>query len=167
MSERFRRYFIKAKNAQILLREASQTLKIELEEIFKSKPDIEVAETDFANIYLINGKPLLAKVEGKILPTLLFNELSNLLSKVVVNMGAVPRVCNGADVMAPGIVRFEGKFQKGDFVLVVDEKHGKPIAVGKIIYDSDEAEKIKRGPVVKNFHFVGDKIWNFIKRFEV
>ncbi|MEM3627053.1 MAG: DUF1947 domain-containing protein [Candidatus Bathyarchaeia archaeon] len=167
MSERFRRYFIKAKDVQSLLLGASQTLKMELGGIFKSKPSVEVVETDFADIYLINGKPLLARVEGKVLPTLLFSELFNLLSRVVVDMGAVPRVCNGADVMAPGIVRFEGKFRKGDLVLVVDEKHGKPIALGEIMYDKDEAEKVNRGLVVKNIHFVGDKIWNFIKRFEV
>jgi PUA domain protein len=78
-------------------------------------------------------------------------------------MGAIPYVCNGADVMAPGIVRFEGEFGKGDLVLVVDEKHGKPLALGEILYDSENAKSIKQGVVIRNIHFVSDKIWNFAK----
>jgi PUA domain protein len=78
-------------------------------------------------------------------------------------MGAVPYVCNGADVMAPGIVRVEGEFGKGDLVLVVDEKHGKPLALGLSLNDAENVKKTKQGAVVKNVHFVSDKIWNFAK----
>jgi predicted RNA-binding protein (TIGR00451 family) len=74
-------------------------------------------------------------------------------------------VCNGADVMAPGIVRVEGEFDKGDLVLVVDEKHGKPLALGESLSDSANARNTKQGAVVKNIHFVSDKIWNFAKTF--
>jgi predicted ribosome-associated RNA-binding protein Tma20 len=48
----------------------------------------------------------------------------------------------------------------------VDEKHGKPIAIGEILYDKDAAKKVTHGVVVRNVHFVGDKIWNFIKTLE-
>jgi PUA domain protein len=78
-------------------------------------------------------------------------------------MGAVPYVCNGADVMAPGIVRVEGDFSKGTIVLVVDEKHGKPLALGEILYDAENAKSVRQGVVVKNVHWVSDKIWNFAK----
>ena len=78
-------------------------------------------------------------------------------------MGAVPHVCNGADVMAPGIVRVEGEFDKGDLVLVMDEKHGKPLALGESLYDAETVRNTKQGVVVENVHFVSDKIWNFAK----
>jgi PUA domain protein len=78
-------------------------------------------------------------------------------------MGAIPYVCKGADVMAPGIVRIEGEFSKGDLVLVVDEKHGKSLALGESLRDSQSARNLKQGPVVKNEHYVSDKIWNFAK----
>jgi PUA domain protein len=65
--------------------------------------------------------------------------------------------------MAPGIVRIDGEFNKGDLVIVVDEKHGKPLALGEVLYDAKNAENIKQGAVVKNIHFVSDKIWNFAK----
>jgi PUA domain protein len=88
------------------------------------------------------------------------------MPKVVVDMGAVPHVCGGANVMAPGVVRFEGEFGKGDLVLVVDERHGKPIAIGEVVHDRNTAKKVSQGIVVRNIHFVGDKIWNFVKTLE-
>jgi predicted RNA-binding protein (TIGR00451 family) len=65
--------------------------------------------------------------------------------------------------MAPGIVRVEGEFGKGDLVLVVDEKHGKPLALGESFFDAAIIRNTKQGAVVKNVHFVSDKIWNFAK----
>ncbi|MEM2911855.1 MAG: RNA-binding protein [Candidatus Bathyarchaeia archaeon] len=165
MSKKYRRYFLKAKEAKSLLKEASEKLKISLEKNLSSDTRIELVETDFGEIFLVNGKPLFFKTEGNIFPTLVFTELLASTPKVVVDMGAVPHVCNGADVMAPGVVRFEGNFDKGDLIFVVDEKHGKPIAVGKTEYSDAEVKEIRRGVVVKNIHFVGDKIWNSLKEF--
>ncbi|MDH5460051.1 MAG: DUF1947 domain-containing protein [Candidatus Bathyarchaeia archaeon] len=166
MSRKYRRHFLKAKEAKSLLSKASEKLKVDLEQIFDVKVNMELVETDFAEILLINSKPLLVKAGESVFPTLIFNKLFALMPKVVVDMGAVPHMCNGADVMAPGIVRFEGKFRKGDFIIVVDERHGKPIAMGEVVYDVDAAKKATQGVVVKNIHFVGDKIWNFVKKLE-
>lgn len=163
MPEKYRRYFLKTKEAKSLLRKISKKLKIDLEQIFDVKVNVELVETDFAGILLINSRPLLFRVEESIFPTLIFNEIVAWAPKVVVDMGAVPHVCNGANVMAPGIVRFEGNFRKDDFVFVVDERHGKPVAIGEAVCDVEAAKKITQGVVVKNIHFVGDKIWNFIK----
>jgi len=164
MSEKYRRHFLKAKEAKALLDRASEKLKVDFEQIFKAEVKVELVETEFAEIFLINGKPPLVKVGENVFPTLVFKEFFASAPKVVIDMGAVPHVCNGADVMAPGIVRFEGQFGKGDYVFVVDEKHGKPIAVGEMIYDVEVAKKVKQGIVVRNIHFVGDKIWNFVKK---
>ena len=164
MSEKYRRHFLKAKEAKTLLDKASQKLKIDLEQILKAKANVELVETEFAKIFLINGKPVLVKAGENVFPTLVFNEFFTLAPKVVIDMGAVPHVCSGANVMAPGIVRFEGEFKSGDFVLVVDEKHGKPIAIGEIIYNVEAAQRVFQGVVVKNIHFVSDKIWDYIKK---
>ena len=166
MSKKYRRAFLKSKEAKSILSEVSTKLNVDLKEIFKGKVDIELVETDFAEIFLINGKPLLARIEDKIFPTLVFNEFFTLAPRIVVDMGAVPYVCNGANIMAPGIVRFEGEFKKGDFVFVVDEKHGKTIVIGEAAYDYDVAKKATEGVIIKNIHFVGDKIWSFIKKLE-
>ena len=165
MPEKYRRYFLKEREAKALIREASERLGLDLEQFFKSKVDLEVVETDFAEIFLLNREPLLARKEESIYPTLFFKRYFAIAPKVVVDMGAVPYVCKGANVMAPGIRRYEGEFKKEAFVFVVDEKHGKALGVGEALYDSEEARKVKQGAVIRIVHFVGDKTWNFIKEF--
>lgn len=163
MRQKQRKYSLKSKETKLILNAVSERLNINVEALFGSKVNVEVVEVDFGWIYLVGGKPLFFKVGEKVLPTLLFQGFAAQAPKVVVDMGAVPYVCKGADVMAPGIVRVEGEFGKGDLVLVVDEKHGKALALGESLYDSETARSIKQGAVVKNFHFVSDKIWNFAK----
>jgi PUA domain protein len=164
MIEKYRRHFLRTKEAKSVLERASEKLEVDLEQIFKAKANVEIVETEFAEILFINGKPVLVKAGENVFPTLIFNEFLALAPKVVVDMGAVPHVCSGANIMAPGIVRFDGEFRKGDFVLVVDEKHDKPIAVGEILYDVETVKMVSQGVVVRNIHFVGDRIWNFIKK---
>jgi PUA domain protein len=160
---RKRRYSLKSKEAKTLLNKASEKLKINVGTVVGAKANVEAVETEHEEVFVINGKPLLFRIGEDVFPTLLFKEVSDLLPKVVVDMGAVPYVCNGADIMAPGIVRVEGKFSKGAIVLVVDEKHGKPLALGEILYDAENIKNVKQGVVVKNVHWVSDKIWNFAK----
>jgi len=164
MPEKHRRYFLKDKEARILLNKAPEKLRSVWDQVVKGKTGLEVVETDFAEIFLINGRPLLFKAGDNVYPTLIFTEFLTFAPKVVVDMGAVPYVCKGANVMAPGIRRFEGDFRKGDIVYVVDEKHGKALAVGEILHDYQETKNVKQGTVVRNVHFVSDRIWEFIKK---
>ena len=163
MPTKQRRYPLKTKEAKQILEEASQKLRINLDGLFGSKANVEVVESDVGEIYLIAGKPVLYKVLDTILPTLLFGEFIANAPKIVVDMGAIPYVCKGAAVMAPGIVRIDGEFGKGDTVVVVDMKHGKALALGESLVDADTAKTTKKGPVVKTLHYVSDKIWDYIK----
>lgn len=164
MSEKRRRHFLKDKETKILLNEISGKLGVDLSQIFR-KANVEIVETESAEFFLLDGRPLFFKSDGNVYPTLVFKEFFVLAPKVVVDMGAVPYVCKGANVMAPGIRRFEGEFRKGTIVFVVDEKHGKPIALGEMIFDSEMAKDVKQGAVVRNIHFVGDRIWDLAKKF--
>ena len=164
MPERYRRYFLKAKETKDLLKKASRSVKADLGHVFENEAKVEVAETDFVKIILLNRRPVLTLTDERIYPTLMSREFFLILPKVVVDMGAVPYVCKGADVMAPGIKGFDGEFEKGDLVFIADEKYGKPIALGEIAYDSEEVKNVKQGPVVRNIFFVGDRTWNFLKQ---
>jgi PUA domain protein len=73
-------------------------------------------------------------------------------------MGAVPYVCNGADVMAPGIKDMD-QFDAGDLVVVRDVAHGKALAVGKALKSSSDIEKNRKGRAIENLHYVGDSLW--------
>ena len=154
---------MKTKESKQILTQASEKLKINLESMFGTKASLEVVEGEFGELLLIDGKPTLFKTADSVLPMLTSAEILTQLPKVVVDMGAVRFVCNGADVMAPGIVRYDGEFVKGDVVVVVDVKYGKPLALGEVLYSSEEARAIKQGPVIKTRHYVSDKVWNFAK----
>jgi PUA-domain protein len=163
MSLKHRRYTLKSKESKQILTQASEKLKLNLEEMFGAKSAVEVVEADFGELLLLDGKPVLFKVADMVLPTLAAGEIIAKLPKAVVDMGAVRFVCNGADVMAPGIVRYEGTFGKGDLIVVVDVKYGKPLALGETLLTSDEAKATKHGPVIKSRHYVSDKVWNAAK----
>ena len=160
--EKCRRYFLKSKDTKAILSEASGALHAFVENQI-GKEGLEVVEGDFGRVFLIGGKPLLFEREARVFPTLMFEEFLSKLSRVVVDMGAVAHVCSGADVMAPGVVRYEGNFGKGDLVVVVDVRFGKPLLVGEAVVDSVLAKSMSHGEVVKNVHFVGDKLWSFVK----
>jgi PUA domain protein len=166
MSEKYSRHFLKAKEAKALLDMIPEKPKAILEQILKAKTGIEVIKTNFAEFLLVNSKPVLVRTGKNVFPTLVFSEFIASAPKIVVDMGAIPHVCSGADVMAPGIVHFEGEFKSGELVVIVDEKHHKPIAIGEAACDSDTAKNVAKGVIVKNIHFVGDKTWNFIRKLE-
>jgi PUA-domain protein len=158
-----RRYPLKTKEAKLIIEDSSKKLNFDLEALYGAKANVEVVESDVGEIYLIEGKPILFKLGDVVLPTLLFSEFAAKAPKIVVDMGAIPYVCKGATVMAPGIVRVEGKFGKGDLVLIVDMKHGKALALGESLLDAETAKQTKKGPVAKTLHYVSDKIWEYIK----
>jgi PUA-domain protein len=158
-----RRYSLKTKEAKQVLADASATTKIDLETLFGVKTNVEVVESEIGFIYLIGGKPLLFKTGDKVLPTLQFTEFIASTPKIVVDMGAVPYVCKGATIMAPGIVRIDGDFLIDELVIVVDMKFGKALGIGETLMDSATARQTKKGPVVKTLHYVSDKIWDIAK----
>lgn len=158
-----RKYFLKSKEAKRFLLEVSETLGTDLEPFLESKTRVEVNQTDIAEIFIFNGEPLLARADGLLFPTLYFEDLLPLMPKIVVDMGAVPYVCKGADVMAPGVLSINGEFKENDILLITDERHGKPLAIGVALLSSEYMKAAGRGKTVKTLHYVGDKLWNYLK----
>jgi len=163
MPKKPRRHFLKEKEMRKLLLDISQKLKTDIEQLLGTKPRIEVNETDDAELFILNGKPLLARSGSDLFPTLAFEKVLSLIPRIVVDMGAVPYVCKGADVMAPGVVNVKGEFKENDFILVVDERHGKPLAIGIALFNSQVMKNVKQGKIVRNVHYVGDKVWKAIR----
>ncbi len=83
----------------------------------------------------------------------------------MVDMGAVKFVCNGANIMRPGITKFT-EFEKGQIVCVIEESQKKYLAVGKSLLSSQEAKSNTKGEVVKNMHYISDKFWNIGKEIK-
>ncbi|MBS7610425.1 DUF1947 domain-containing protein [Candidatus Bathyarchaeota archaeon] len=151
---------MRGKETKVLLKKLKESFGLSLE---PSKVKVEVVKSDDLTLYLIDGSPALMEKDGHLLPTLFFQELVRRLPSVGVDMGAIPAICRGADVMAPGVRRVEGDFEVGSYVRVVDEVHGKAIALGISLLSSIAIKGQRTGKVVEIFHFVGDKVWNLGK----
>jgi len=154
-----KRYTLKTKETRQVLSEASQRFNIDLDTLFGSKVNVDIVEFENVQIYTVNYRPIMFKTEN-FLPLLCFTEFIQIAPKITVDMGAIPFVCKGANVMAPGIRHVENEFSKGDLLIVIDEKHGKTLALGESMFNSTEFRNTKSGPVIKTLHYVSDKYWN-------
>lgn len=144
---------------QSMKRKASKKLIQELSSRF---PNIEAGKVETAviedkDVYLFDETIEFVKDDNGLYPFLASQYVES-LPKVVVDMGAIRFVCNGADVMAPGITEM-GEFKEGDFVVIRDVTHGKALAIGMANKSSADIEASKKGKVIRNIHYVGDKLW--------
>lgn len=117
-------------------------------------------------ILFVNGKPRFIRREKLIFPLVITlyelsdkEDLRKWKRRVVVDQGAVPHILNGADVMAPGIVDADEGIKEGDFVFVVEEEYGRPLAIGIALMDGKTMKEKKKGKAVKVIHHAKDKIW--------
>lgn len=158
-----RRYRLKEREVKEILGRAATTLgKIDLTPFMEGMETAKISPQD--EILLIDEKPIFIRANGEVFPTLLNMEVLGKLPTITVDMGAVPHLCNGADLMAPGIVKISGEFQAGALAVVVDEKFSKSIALVKTLYSSEELQEKKQGKVADNIHFVGDRFWKVLNR---
>jgi PUA domain protein len=142
------------------IQELSKKLGPELEGIKQllRKGEVEMLElTKGEKVILVGGGPVLLTSDEKLIPHLSAVHLTG-LRRVVVDMGAVPHVTRGADIMAPGVVSADGGIKPGATVLIVDERHEKPLAIGLAMIQG-RGMRGPRGKVVKNLHHVGDEAW--------
>lgn len=117
-------------------------------------------------ILFVNGKPRFIRREKLIFPLVITlyelsdkEDLRKWKRRVVVDQGAVPHILNGADVMAPGIVDADEEIKEGDFVFVVEEQYGRPLAIGIALMDGKTMKEKPKGKAVKIIHHAKDKIW--------
>ena len=122
---------------------------------------IEVIETNAdVSLFLVNKKPVLMDSGTWVFPTLKGAVQSPFPERrVVVDTGAIPYVVNGADVMRPGIVAVSDDVKAMKPVQIVDERHGKPLAIGIALLNAPDIRSSSTGKMVKRFHHVGDEIW--------
>jgi PUA domain protein len=112
---------------------------------------------------LVAGDVVAAQVGNTIMPFLGKADEIHQFPSVTIDMGAVKFVCNGAKVMRPGIMLFDS-FKKGDIVVVKDQKHGRALAVGVALEDSEIAQQMTKGSIIDNLHYISDKIWKAYKK---
>lgn len=152
-----RRVFIKNKRIKEIKKDLGT-----YENIIPKKAQVEEVEIEgLPEIILVNGKPLLMQSENKIIPTLKAALELNIEEKyVTVDMGAINFVIKGADIMSPGIVDADKSIKKDEIVIIIEEQHKKPLAIGKSLISGEEMIENDKGKAIKNLHYVGDPIWD-------
>ncbi len=119
---------------------------------------------DGSRVLLLDGDIVFFEHEGRMFPT-----LRSLLAGIVtiptitIDMGAVKFVVNGADIMRPGVTKIDDGISEGDIVAVVEERHGKPLAVGVSMLSSGEMQVASTGKVIQSIHHINDPLWEFSK----
>jgi PUA domain protein len=154
------RYFAR-KDLISEIREDLMAVSEEYEKLIPMDGRVEVLEADIEKmLILVNGRLLVFETEEGYFPTVRGALLlDNTKRFVTVDKGAIPYVTNGADVMRPGVVGYDPELKEGDYVVVTEETYGKPLAIGKALWNGKEYASKKEGKCVKNIHYVGDELW--------
>ena len=152
------RLHLKDKEVRQTIREFTERFPSS-EQVLRQARDFEELIVDDTVILFVDGKPLILRTKAGLIPTLKFEEVVGRLPKLVVDMGAVAHLANGAHLMRPGIRRIDQDFAKGDLVVIVDERYGKAIALGVTEMDSGAMKSASKGRVIANIHYAGDALW--------
>lgn len=123
---------------------------------------LEEVSTDEGILIAKSGKIWFFNSDGYILPSIYFLRESGFeLPEIVVDIGAIKFITNGADVMSPGVVLFNKEISKGTLVVIKEEKANSIIGVGSSLINSEDFNKSQKGKIVKLIHHLKDKIWSF------
>ncbi len=130
-------------------------------QFFQKSLILQSIKTEEGTFIVIDKKIWWFLYDGKYIPSIhMLRELNPGLHKLVVDVGAIRFITNGADVMAPGIVSFDDNITKGAYVVIHEEKANAILGVGMSLIDAEEFNKNKKGKVVKLIHHLKDKIWS-------
>jgi len=150
-------YGIKKKRAKEISKQIKEKTGVDL---FGKMEKIKLNAS--LSIILVDKSPLIIEYRNlyylSVYGVLKFKPEKN---KVIVDKGAKAYILNGADIMRPGVVYADEKIKRNEFVHIEVENLA-PVAVGIALMDGKEMNLKERGKAVKNIHYVGDKIWNFL-----
>jgi PUA-domain protein len=121
-------------------------------DFFTTSSSVEVGDVEGFEVIIIDNDIDFFKVDNRIILTVRGVVKYGLdKQRVVVDMGAIKFITNGADIMAAGIKDADPEILPNEPVWICDETSGA------------EMTTIKTGKAIKNIHYVGDLLWNATK----
>lgn len=160
--EKLRRYRISTKESKGIIDDALSRYPQLSNVITKRKTSLEVVDLGETSVYLYNGFPILVRKENFLIPFIgIIDKYELNIPRVVVDLGAVKFILNGADVMGPGVRNADEGIREGDIVRVVAEEYNRTIALGVSLRNSDKIRE--KGKSVRNIHYLGDRIWRSMR----
>jgi PUA domain protein len=124
--------------------------------------NLKIYEVDETSQIIIGAGLTALKIGDMYIPFLTDIGILEKFPSVTVDMGAVKFMCDGANVMRPGIRRFT-EFSKDDIVCIVEESQKKFLAVGRALVPSSDLETMTKGAVIENLHYISDRYWEVRK----
>lgn len=112
-------------------------------------------------VLTVDGEPAYFYDDDDVIPllsTLLTDTV--FLPVVTIDMGAVPPISSGADLMCPGVVDADEDVRTGDIVAAVDEDNEKPIAVARTTVSGEDLVEKMNDVGAVSLHHVGDELWD-------
>jgi len=120
----------------------------------------EIVNTDKNQIIRADKEIIGFYFNNKIYPSLKLNLDKSNIKNIYLDLGAIPFITKGADLMAPGIKDLE-QFNKDSLVVLRDAVHKKALALGIAEFSSEDIKTMEKGKAIKTIHYIGDKIWNY------
>ncbi len=160
-----KRQVVSKHDSRELIAEIERSAGVHLE--VPRSAQVEILEPDEETRFvIIDGRfTFVRSVEGRdYLPFVGSSEAVGLFPSVTIDEGALKYIVKGADVMRPGIPKYDDWGEAGKLVIVREDKKGRAAAVGRTAVSSAEMAELKKGNCVKNLHHVGDKFWEAYKK---
>jgi PUA domain protein len=158
-----KRHLLKRKQQKAELEKIESALGTEIRVDIGTQLETGILDDD-TRVLIYKNEILFFEKDKRFFPTLhaLLKDMVS-IPKISVDMGAIRFVVNGADIMRPGVTQIEDEVRKDAAVAIVDETHGKPLAVGVATLDALEMRAATSGKVVLSVHYVNDHLWDFTK----
>eukprot|EP01129_Flabellula_baltica_P015166 TRINITY_DN7534_c0_g1_i1.p1 TRINITY_DN7534_c0_g1~~TRINITY_DN7534_c0_g1_i1.p1 ORF type:complete len:185 (-),score=30.42 TRINITY_DN7534_c0_g1_i1:44-598(-) len=106
------------------------------------------------------------KITGPWIPTLrTVHQYPEMATRAYVDLGAIPFVMKGADIMCPGLTSPGGNldqdFEEGSYVLIYAEGKEHCLGVGEAAKSRDQIIEDNEDIAFRNLHSLGDGLWMF------
>jgi len=159
-----KRQVVSKHDSRELIAEIERSAGIHLE--VPRSAQVEILEPDEASKFVIIDErfTFVSGNGGGYLPFVGSAEAVGLFPSVTIDEGALKYIIKGADVMRPGISKYDEWGEAGKLVVVREDKKGRAAAVGRTAVTSPEMAELKKGNCVKNLHHAGDKFWDAYKK---
>lgn len=121
---------------------------------------VEVVEPlEGLKFLIIDGRHTFLEKDGALVPFVGSRETLALLPSAFIDDGAIKFILKGADVMRPGIARYDPWGAKDALVVIRDEGKGRALAVGRAAVASEEMAGMSKGVAIRSLHHAGDPYW--------
>ncbi|TFF89412.1 MAG: hypothetical protein EU549_00685 [Promethearchaeota archaeon] len=72
---------------------------------------------------------------------------------IIIDDGAEPYIRRGANVLAPGIIKFSSKIEKGDFIFVLNSSK-QLLGIAKCRFSADIINNLEKGEIAKSYQYI-------------